>query len=124
MVAVVPCPDPSARPINDPETVELAPGEQATVTYEPDKRVTEVRFPTVAISKDKHTTYRIRVDSDDKFGPADVPPTDVDDLGPTFLPALTMRRELVIEVTRLSSATGSVTYTVQPVGWEATDGGA
>jgi len=125
MPDLVPCPAPTARPVNEPATTTLSPGETAEVSITPSKRVTSVRFPTVAVSKAPYSIYELRVDNDEKYGPARIPPTDVDDLQTCFIPALKMTRELLVKITRTSSAGNDQTYHVQPVGWEesSNDGG-
>jgi hypothetical protein len=119
---LVPCPTGDDRAINEPATVSLSPGEQGTVTFTPSQRVTDVRLPVVAVSKAPYTIYQMDVDEATTYGPARIPPTDIDDLQTCFVPALRMRRSLVVRLTRTSAAGNSQTYHIQPVGWESLGG--
>jgi hypothetical protein len=122
MVDVVPSPEPDARPFNEPASVTLDPGQKATVRFTPEQRVTEFTLPILAISKARNTLYQARIDDTIRFGPAPAPPTDIDDMGVTFLPALSFSQSLEVEITRVSAAAGTQTYFIQPVGWEPTGG--
>lgn len=117
---LVPAPTPDAVGVNEPATVELDPGEKATVTYQQKQRVSSLRLPIIAISKFSGCVYEIRADGKERYGPAEIPPTDIDDLSVCFLPALHFEDELTIEVTNL----GEVARTIhmQPIGWEPEDG--
>lgn len=119
-----PLPDPAeASPEAEPETVVLGPGEQATVTFTPERSGTVFRIPVVAISKRADTTYTIRMDDSTEWGPdAAVPPTDIDDLQAVWIPAKRFETSLVVEVANVASSGGDRDYTIMPIGWE-TDGG-
>lgn len=117
-----PQPSPQATPINKPATVTLDPGEKGTVEYTPKNRVSELVLPIIAISKYANCVYEVRTDGDPQYGPAKIPPTDVDDLQVCFLPALRFVDSLTIEVSNLGSATRDIH--VQPVGWEEAANGA
>lgn len=114
----VPEPMPGDRPLNHPETVQLDPGEKATVTYTAKKR-TDGGFvlPILAMSKHPDSVYKAMTDSDNVIYPeASVPPTDVDDKAVTFVPAYEFEQELVVQMTNLSDSTRE--YTSQPIGFE------
>jgi hypothetical protein len=121
-VNAVPTPSAHAVPINEPATVRLQGGERATVEFSTVQAVSELRIPIVAISKHKETTYTIKSDGRDVYGPADIPPTDIDDLGVCFVPALPFEDTLTVEVVNLSSSARD--YHIQPIGWEPQGGGA
>ncbi len=105
-----------ALPFNAPTAVTLDVGEQATVTFEPEKRVTEFVLPIMAVSKHSDTTYTVRTDDETVFGPAPVPPTDPDDLQQTFYPPQRFDQSLTVEVANVGGR--AAVYVVQPVGWE------
>jgi len=52
------------------------------------------------------------------FGPAPIPPTDIDDLQVTFTPALGFSQSMEVIVRNLSATTGERDYSIQPVGYE------
>lgn len=82
--------------------VETIPaGAKATFTFEPDDDGMWVR--TVAASKFAGLTYEVRVDSNPVYGPAGVPPTDVDDLATTHEPPLPVDSDLELIVRNPSS---------------------
>lgn len=113
---IVPSPSPGDRPVNEPITTEIPGNGRATFTWEPEQSRSEgFVIHTLAASKRSDTTYRIVFDDDRKFS-GDIPPTDIDDLAPTFLPGYEFEDELKVVITNYSS--GSRLYTVQPVGFE------
>lgn len=109
-------PSPNDVPFNEPQTVQLASNQQATVSFVPQQRNTTFVLPQVAVSKVANTTYAVRIDDETVYGPAGVPPTDIDDSGQTFYPARRFSKKLEILITNVGSSTQ--TYHVQPVGWE------
>jgi hypothetical protein len=115
---IVPCPDPADKPFNEPVTEQLNGGEQLTATFTPEQRTATFRLAVLGISKHPETEYTVRIDDEVVYGPAAVPPTDIDDMGlPSFIPVREMRQSLTVIVTNLSASTAR-TYTIQPVGWE------
>lgn len=116
-MTIVPTPAAGDIPFNQPVTKTLGPLEQATVRYRPRTNPAEFYLPIVAISKQAESSYEVKLDDKTVYGPASVPPTDVDDLSATFIPARQFSQTLEVIVTNLSETT-SRTYTVQPVGWE------
>ena len=118
---LVPQPDADAIPFNSPVSVTLDPGEQATVSYQPEQRDAEFRLPVVAVSKHPDSSYEVKLDQTNRYGPASVPPTDIDDLTVTFVPALTFKDSLVVIVTNLAASSTTRDYVVQPIGWEPFD---
>lgn len=113
---MVPQPDPDAVPFNNPAEVELDQNQRGTITFTPTQSSTTFYLPTLAISKFANTTYEVHADGEAIYGPAPVPPTDVDDLAVTFIPAQTFDRELKVIIT--NSGTPTRTYSAQPLGWE------
>jgi hypothetical protein len=110
-------PPADAVPFNEPVQVKLAPGEKATVTFEPQTSGTRFHLPTVGISKLPNSTYEVRADDTPTFGQAPVPPTDVDDFTETFRPPVEFSDSLTVVVRNVDNST-TRTYTIQPVGWE------
>lgn len=112
-------PEPSANdvPYNDPITRILDPGQQLTVTFEPTQQVTQFILPILAISKHPESSYEAWMDGKRVYGPAPVPPTDIDDLAATFIPARRFSSSLTVYVRNLSDTT-TRRYTIQPLGWE------
>ena len=119
----VPKPAENDRPLNQPETVKLDPGERATVTYTAQQRTGGgFVLPILAISKHPDSVYKATVDDSEVIYPESaVPPTDIDDKAITFAPAYSFSRSLTCEVTNLSDAKRR--YTVQPIGFEKLGGG-
>jgi hypothetical protein len=122
VTTLVPQPGEGDVPFNEPVSVELDTGEQAEISFRPVQQVTELILPILAASKYQQSTYEIRVDGETVYGPAEIPPTDVDDLTVTFLPAHRFSRELTVFITNLSPTIR--TYHVQPIGWEPAGGTA
>ncbi|GGM26826.1 hypothetical protein [Haloarcula argentinensis] len=114
---IVPEPTANDVPYNDPITRLLDAGEQMAVTFSPTKQVTQFILPILAISKHPESSYEAWMDGERVYGPAPVPPTDIDDLAATFIPARRFSSSLTIYVRNLSETT-TRRYTVQPLGWE------
>jgi len=114
---IVPEPAADDVPYNDPITRTVDPGEQLTVEFSPTQQVTQFILPLLAISKHPASSYEAWMDGKRVYGPAPVPPTDIDDLGATFIPAHRFSSSLTIYVRNLSDAT-TRQYTIQPIGWE------
>ena len=83
-------------PVNEADGVSLAAGERADFEFEPD--ASGMRVDSVAASKFQGLTYEVRVDSDTRFGPAPIPPTDIDDMVTTHNPRIPVDQELIIIV--------------------------
>jgi hypothetical protein len=101
----VPEPTPEDTPVNEPATVRLDGGEQATVTFETVRSVSDLMVPIVAISKHPDSVYTVSSDGVRRYGPADIPPTDIDDLQVCFVPALRFDSTLTVEVSNLGGTT-------------------
>lgn len=101
---------------NEPVGRYLDVGEKLTATFEPVQRVTEFVLPCIAATKAPGTTYRVKVDGEEVYGPAPIPPTDIDDLTQTFLPPLRFGESLKVIIENVDGS-GAQFY-VQPVGWE------
>ncbi|WP_418283910.1 hypothetical protein [Halorubrum sp. DTA46] len=119
----IPAPDENDRPLNQPETVTLDPGERATVSYEAHQRTGGgFVLPILGMTKHPDSIYKATVDgSETIYNESAVPPTDVDDKTVTFAPAYSFDSSLTCEITNLSDARRR--YTVQPIGFEKTGGG-
>jgi len=117
-VQMLPAPKTDDRPFCEPASVLLAAGEEATLRFEPVQNSAEFRIGTVAISKRPESEYVVRMDDETVYGPAPIPPTDIDDLEATFIPARGFEQSLEIIVRNLSDTTGTRRYSLQPVGYE------
>jgi hypothetical protein len=121
-MTVFPQPADGDLPFNEPATVTLGPDELAQLEFTPQQNSTTFVLPILAVSKEPGTEYRVKADGEVVYGPASVPPTDIDDLQVTFLPARKFETSLVVEVANVGAKEHR--YTVQPVGWETTGGTA
>jgi len=115
----IPLPDEGDVPIQEAAQVALNPGEKVTVTMTPETSGSQHKVPIVAITKRKGSSYEIAVDGTNRFGPSPIPPTDIDDVDATFIPALDMQSKLETEIKDLRASGGERTYFVQVIGWEA-----
>lgn len=115
-----PQPSEFAARINETATATLATGEQVTFTFEAENRSQDLFLPIVAISKFPDFSYEIRRDGSDVFGPSRIPPTDIDDLQPSFFPALDLSEKMKVVVSNLSDRDRVIH--VQVVGWEPPGG--
>jgi len=118
MPALIPEPDTNDRPFAETASVSLASGEEVTLEYQPVSNDAMFRVGTVAVSKRADTEYVVRMDGEVVFGPAPIPPTDIDDLQVTFTPALGFSQSMEVIVRNLSATTGERDYSIQPVGYE------
>ncbi|WP_058366399.1 hypothetical protein [Haloparvum sedimenti] len=120
---VVPAPAEGDIPWNQPLTVELNGGEKATVEFNAEQRTNDgLVLPTLAISKYQYSSYAAWLDgeTEPRYGPASVPPTDVDDASVTFMPAYQFDQTLTVEVMNLSDQYRE--YHIQPIGFERMEG--
>ena len=123
MPEVIPSPSEEAVPVNEPLSTTLDGGQRATFRFQPEQQTTSgFVVPIVAASKHPESSYTVWFDDRKAFGPAAVPPTDIDDLGVTFIPAYEFADELRVRVENLSDAT-TRRFVVQPVGYEKVSGG-
>lgn len=116
MTIPVPYPSPDEVPVLEGRQQQLSVGQEYRVTFEATQAGVDFRLATVGISKVPGTTYEIRIDGETVYGPAPIPPTDVDDLTVTFLPTYVVDATLTVIVSNVSGSTA--TYSVQPLGWE------
>ncbi|WP_251327925.1 hypothetical protein [Haloplanus pelagicus] len=116
---LVPCPDHDDAPFNETVATTLSPGQKLTAEFTPEQSETRMYLPILAISKFPNMSYTAKADGEPIYGPSKIPPTDVDDLSVTFVPAKSFTRSLVVEVSNLDS-TADRFVVVQPVGWEVT----
>ncbi|GAA0276961.1 hypothetical protein [Halobacterium noricense] len=118
MPELIPPPSPDDRPFCEPTSVLLGSNTEATLTFVPVQNDAEFRIGTVAMSKRGESEYVVRMDDEVVFGPAPIPPTDIDDLEVTFTPARAFSQKLELTVRNLSGTTGERRYSIQPVGYE------
>lgn len=117
---VVPEPDGNDVSVHETASVDLEPGQKVEVVMQPDSQGSLHRIPIVAVTKHSDATYQIDIDGNtERFGPSPVPPTDIDDLAVTFLPALRLQNELRIIVRDVRSTGNPRQYVMQVIGWEA-----
>jgi hypothetical protein len=114
---IVPCPDPGDAPFNETISATLSPGQKLTAEFQPEQSETRMFLPILAASKYKEMSYKVSADGEPIYGPSRVPPTDIDDLQVTFIPAKSFTQSLTVEVSHLGS-TADRFVVVQPVGWE------
>ncbi len=119
MPRVIPEPSRDDTPFLSPYTVDVPAGSKATVEFVPEESNSVFYLASVAVSKEAETTYELRDDGTTMFGPAAVPPTDIDDSAVTWVPCQRFRSSLEVIIKNVSSATR--TYTVLPMGYETTE---
>jgi len=106
-------------PFNDPYSAVLEPGQKVTATFEPTLSGSTFYLPVVAASKHYDSAYTIKADGTTIYGPDhSIPPTDIDDLSTCWWPPREFETELEVTAKRLSSASNSEVYHIQPIGWE------
>ncbi|WP_353634600.1 hypothetical protein ABSL23_02275 [Halobacterium sp. NMX12-1] len=118
MPDLVPEPKVSDRPFCEPTSVLLGSNTEATLRFEPVQNNAEFRIGTVAMSKRPESEYVVRMDDETVYGPAPIPPTDIDDLQVTFIPARAFEQSLELTVRNLQNTTGQRRYSIQPLGYE------
>ena len=89
-------------PVNEAVGTKIGAGQKATFEFEPD--ASGMKVDVVAASKYRGLTYTVKVDGDERFGPAPIPPTDIDDLSTTHNPRLPVDRHLKIRVQNPSAS--------------------
>lgn len=109
-----------ATPITEVETVMLDDGTKAKITFLPDESGSTFYVPVVAASKRAESSYEIVFDGaqSTKFGPAAIPPTDIDDLAAVWTPPKEFTDKVTVTIKNLSNDDGRV-YHAQLLGWEA-----
>lgn len=100
-------------PVNEADGAEVPAGTRAKFTFEPDASGMEV--DAVAASKFEGLTYEVSVDGDTRYGPAPIPPTDIDDMGTTHNPRMPVDRQLVITVRNPSQVDRNVAAQVRGI---------
>lgn len=116
---LVPCPDPGDAPFNETVSATLSPGQKLTAEFEPEQTETRMHMPILAVSKYRNMSYEATADGERIYGPSRIPPTDIDDLSVTFVPAKSFRSSLTVEVSNLDPNADRFVV-VQPLGWEET----
>ncbi|MHB9287365.1 hypothetical protein ACKVMT_10045 [Halobacteriales archaeon Cl-PHB] len=109
-----------AVPFNEPVSARVDAGKKLTATFEPVHNNARFAVPILAASKHAEATYEVRMDDEPVYGPAPIPPTDIDDLVQTFMPPREFTRSLTVICRNVSSST-TRRFTVQPVGWEVAE---
>lgn len=109
-------PPEDAVAFNEPLQTTIPGSSEGTFTFSPTQAGATFYLPVLAATKRDNTTYEVRLDGNNVFGPAAIPPTDLDDLATTFMPPQTFGQELLVIITNTSGS--GRTYTVQPIGWE------
>lgn len=112
-----PLPPEDSVPLNAADGATLDPGERVTFTFTSTQAGATMMVPVIAASKFPQARYEVQLDGSTVYGPAPVPPTDVDDLAATFHPARQAQQQIEIVVSNLSSSTTRV-CTAQAIGWE------
>ena len=79
-------------PVNNADGTDIPAGSKATFRFTPD--ASGMELDAIAASKYRGLTYEVRVDGDQRYGPAPIPPTDIDNLATTHNPRLPVDREL------------------------------
>lgn len=100
-------------PVNEADGTEIPAGSRAEFTFTPD--ASGMQLDAVAASKYRGLSYEVVVDDDQRYGPAAIPPTDIDDMTTTHNPRLEVSRELVITVRNPSSSSRFVAAQVRGV---------
>jgi hypothetical protein len=113
-----PLPSDDAAPVAEPESVTLGPGEQATITYEPELSDATFVLPTLAVSKRPASSYEVVLDDEIVWGPAAFPPTDIDDMETVWIPSREFTDQLRVQITNLEADGAERDYYVLPVGFE------
>mgnify|MGYP006928077219 CR=1 FL=1 len=100
-------------PVNEADGTEIPAGSKAEFIFTPD--ASGMQLDAVAASKYRGLSYEVRADGDQRFGPAPIPPTDIDDMTTTHNPRLEVSRDLVITVRNPSSSARFVAAQVRGV---------
>lgn len=119
----IPEPAADAIPVNDPATTDVGPGQRATFTFTAATRTNNGFYlPVLAASKRSQTSYEVKLDGVNIYGPAAVPPTDIDDTAICFLPAFEFSQKIEVVIINMGDSTRE--YTVQPIGFKEGANGA
>jgi len=100
-------------PVNEAIARTIPSGSKATYLFEPD--ASGLYADAVAASKYSGLTYEVVVDGETRYGPAAVPPTDVDDMTTTHNPRLEAKRHLRVIVRNPSGVERDVTAQIRGV---------
>lgn len=94
-------PDGEWIPVNEADGTTIPAGSRADFSFSPD--ASGMELDAIAASKYQGLTYEVRVDSDQRFGPAPIPPTDIDNMVTTHNPRMSVSRDVTITVRNPSS---------------------
>ena len=100
-------------PVNEATGAEIPAGSKAEFVFKPD--ASGMRVDSVAASKYAGLTYEVRVDGTTRYGPAPIPPTDIDDMVTTHNPRMPVDQKLVHIVRNPSGVDRSVVAQVRGV---------
>jgi len=100
-------------PVNEAIARTIPSGSKATYLFEPD--ASGLFADAIAASKYTGLTYEVVIDGETRYGPAPVPPTDVDDMTTTHNPRLQVARHLKLIVRNPSGVERDVTAQVRGV---------
>lgn len=100
-------------PVNEADGTDVPAGTRAVFTFTPDAG--GMQIDSVAASKFDGLTYEVTVDGTNRFGPAPIPPTDVDDMATTHNPRIEVDRQLVITVRNPSTSDRTVAAQVRGI---------
>lgn len=106
---------PRDTPFNEAQTVDIAAGEQATLSYELSNTRSEFHLVMAAISKFSGVVYELDFDGSDDYQ-ASIPPTDIDNAQATYIPPKTFQNSMTVRVSNVGSVDRTVS--VQIKGWE------
>lgn len=117
---VIPAPEPADVAFNEPYTLTLDDGQEGVVTFTPEQSGSTFYVAAVAMSKVSGTVYELSDDGTTMYGPANIPPTDIDNFSVCWLPCKQFETTLKATITNLSG--NRQTYHIQPVGFERSEG--
>jgi len=118
---VIPQPNAEDVAFNDPYTVEIDHEKEAEIKFTPEQSGSTFYVAAVAISKVRDTVYEIQDDGSEMFGPANIPPTDIDDLTVTWVPCKQFETSMTVYIRNFTGSPQE--YHVQPIGFERSEGG-
>jgi hypothetical protein len=111
-------PPESATALAEPVTVVLGDLEQGTVEFEPERSNADLYVWCLAASKRSNTTYKVKIDGSEKYGPARFPPSDLDDKAVVWMPPERVDESITVQVSNLLEDGRSREYHILPLGWE------
>jgi len=102
---------------NQAVSASVDPGKKLIARFTTEQTAANFHLPVLLASKYSEMSYEVKLDGATEYGPAPVPPSDVDDSGGVqFAPPKEFQQTLKVIVRNLSNTTRFVI--VQPQGWE------